>query len=117
MKRQIKLTSESRLLPNFQYSSDAAEVSAILSTRPCLVDHLVVTNNTEVAGFVHVFDAVTVPDDGVIPVARFRIPASGEAPALAPIYVSKGAVVVISTTLGTKTISTNGAFFLAKVSE
>jgi hypothetical protein len=117
MKRQIKLTSESRLLPNFQYSSDAAEVSAILSKRPALIEHLCVTNNTAVAGYCQVFDAVTVPDDGATPVARFELPASSTVKAHMPIYVAEGAVVVISTTLGTKTISTNGAFFVAKISE
>lgn len=117
MKQRIIVTSQKRVIPEYQYTSDAAEVSAVLLDEPGIVEDLVVTNNTAVAGYVQVFDETTLPGDGATPILRFHLPASSTVSMDNNIYVSKGAVVCISTTLATKTISANAAWFHANLTE
>jgi hypothetical protein len=123
-KPRVKVASEHRHLPDFVYWSDAAEVSAILSTKPCQVKDLIITNNTSTAGFVHVFDSETLPADGATPLLRLGLPATNTGTASVgsvwvdnDLFFEKGCVVCISTTFATKTISANAAYFNANISE
>ena len=100
--------------PRFRVHSDVAAVSLVLFTGKGKILRAVVTNTTGTAGFLQVHDALTLPDDGAVPVFSVQIPASGSA-VIEDLHCATGAVLAISTTAGTLTISTNNAFFSANV--
>lgn len=123
-KPRIALTSEKRVIPDYDYSSEAAEVSAILSTEPCVISDLIVTNATSTKGYVHLFDADEVPSTGAVPKLRLGLPATDTGTTTVGYvsvdndrYFQKGCVVAISTTFATFTASANTAYFNANISE
>lgn len=124
MKQQVKVSSEKRHVPDYDYSSAAAEVAAILSPRACQVNDLIVTNATAVRGFVHIFDAVAVPATGAVPKLRLGLPATNTETAVVGYvavdndrFFEQGCVVAISSSFATFTASANAAYFNANISE
>lgn len=110
-----------RPYPFTRYSSPEAEVYAQVVKGKGVLESLIVTNNSETAAVVMIFDADGQPEDGATPLLRFGLPANGDYPATATldtdIAVEFGAVAIISTTLGTLTASEETAFFYAEASD
>jgi hypothetical protein len=103
-------------LPRFRVHSDAVDVSLVLFTGKGAIRRAVVTNTTGTAGYLQVHDALTLPVDTTVPVFSIQLPASGSA-VIEDLHCAIGAVLAISTTAGTLTISTNDAFFSANVTK
>lgn len=110
-----------RPYPFTRYASPEAEVYAQVVKGKGVLESLIVTNNSETAAVVMIFDADGQPDDGATPILRFGLPANGDYPANASldtdIAVKHGAVAIISTTIDTLTASEETAFFYAEASD
>lgn len=101
-------------IPAFRtHSHGGAATSYVLMADKGFVESLIVVNATSTAGFVQVHDATSLPADGVVPLVSFPLPASTAIALDTPIYCTTGAVVCISTTLATKTLSANTALYYA----
>lgn len=101
-------------------SSTAAEASHILKALPGKLYWLAVSNQTSTAGFVQVFNSITVPADGsVVPLLCVNIPATGTVTLsfldTPPAQFTTGITAVISSgaVCTTKTTGVATAFFQA----
>lgn len=121
MRERIDGIRRRREYPFLRYSSDEAESYAQVVKGKGVLEKLIVTNNSETAAVVMIFDGDGLPEDGAIPVLRFGLPANGDYLAAAsldtPVSVNGGAVVVISTTADDLTASEETAWFFAEVSD
>jgi hypothetical protein len=110
-----------RPYPFTRYASEEAELFAQVVKGKGILESLIVTNNSETAAVVMIFDADGQPANGETPLVRFGLPANGDYPATVAfdtdIAVEHGAVAILSTTLGTLTASEETAFFYAEASD
>ena len=99
------------------HRSEGAVTSLLLFVGGGIIDSLLITNNSAVAGFIHIWDSATVPADTTVP----HYP---PIPLAASSYVrltdlgfpvTVGACISISSTLATTTLSANAAFIAAVV--
>lgn len=120
-RKRIDALRPRRPYPFTRYSSDEPEVFAQVVKGKGVLESLIVTNNTETAGVVMIFDADGQPEDGATPILRFGLPANGDYPGSnsldTDIAVEHGAVAIISTAVGTLTASENAAWFYAEASD
>lgn len=120
-RKRIDTIRHRRPYPFTRYRSDEAEVFAQVVKGKGILESLIVTNNSETAAVVMIFDADGLPANGATPILRFGLPANGDYPATATldtdIPVERGAVVVISTSIETFTVSEETAFFYAEASD
>jgi len=101
-------------LTGFQTHGEDPVTSLVVHDGPATLNYLRVVNNTGTAGFLQIHNATALPLDGVKPLLSVPIAANADVNIDEPIYCSTGLVVVISTTLATKTISSNAALVFAK---
>lgn len=120
-RKRIDTLRPRRPYPFVRYASDEPEVYAQVVKGKGVLESLLVTNNSNTAAVVMIFDADGQPDDGSVPILRFGLPANGDYPATATldtdIAVERGAVAIISTTIETLTASEETAFFYAEASD
>lgn len=93
-------------------NSAAADTDVLLFTGAGIIERLVVINATGTAGFVQIHDAATLPADTAVPIYSRALAANGEV-VIEDVYCATGAIVAVSTTAATLTISTNNAAFFA----
>ena len=114
METQITSAHNKDRIPRYRvYSHGGVAVSYVLLDSKGVVESLVVTNSTGVAGFVQILDAASLPANATVPVVSMPIAANATVTLEVPVFCSTGAVVAISTTLAALTISTNAAMFYA----
>jgi hypothetical protein len=101
-------------LPEFQTHGVDPVASLVVHDGEATLRYLRVVNTTATAGFVQIHNTTSVPSESAKPLLSVPITANGEVTIDQPIYCSTGLVVLISTTLATKTISTNTALVFAK---
>ena len=101
-------------LPEFQTHGVDPVVSLVVHDGEATLRYLRVVNTTATAGFVQIHNAAALPSEAAKPLLSVPIAANGEVVLDQPIYCSTGLVVLISTTLAAKTISTNTALIFAK---
>lgn len=120
-RKRIDALRPRRPYPFTRYASSDPEVYAQVVKGKGVLESLLVTNNSNTAAVVMIFDADGQPDDGSVPILRFGLPANGDYPATATldtdIAVERGAVAIISTTIETLTASEETAFFYAEASD
>lgn len=108
---QIKTASKDGVY-RARVNSPAADTDVLLFEDPGTIERLVVINATGTAGFVQIHDAATLPIDTTVPIYSRAIAANGEV-VIEDVYCAIGAIVAISTTGPTLTISANTAAFFA----
>lgn len=114
METQITSIHNQDRIPRYRvHSHGGAAVSYVLLASKGVVESMVVTNNTGVAGFVQILDAATLPANATVPIVSIPIAADATITLDIPVFCSTGAVVAISTTKAALTISTNAALFYA----
>lgn len=97
----------------FRCHSEGAVTNYRISDEPgSLVDFLI-TNATETAGFVQLFDAKELPEEGTVPLLAFPLAAGKGVGMEGRVSVTEGLVVAISTDLEELAASTNGAMIFA----
>ena len=112
----VNSTYEKEAIPqSLVHSHGGAAASYVLLTSSGFVKQLVVTNATANARFVQIHDAVSLPADTSVPVFSVPIAASSTVTIDVPIFVGTGAVVALSSTMATLTISADTAMFYANV--
>lgn len=92
--------------------SSPADTDVVLFTEEGTIERLVAVNASSNARYIQVHDAETLPIDTTVPLYSRRIPADGEV-VIEDVYCVNGAVVVVSDTADTLTISTDTAHFYA----
>lgn len=101
-------------IPSYRvYSDGGAATSYVLMAHKGFVTGLIVVNNTATAGWVQIHDATSLPIDGTVPLLSFPIPSNAAVALDTPIYCATGAVVAISTTRATLTLSSDTALYYA----
>lgn len=105
-------TASRDLVARFRVHSSEAAPSILVFAGAGIVERAVVVNATATGGYLQVHDAAALPDNDAVPVLSIVIPASG-AVVIEDVYCATGAVLAISTTAATLTISTNNSAFFA----
>lgn len=98
---------------NRRVHSAGALASMVVSALPGKLHHLAVVNASANARFVQIHDAASLPADTAVPLFSWPIAANGTFELPFGIPVTTGAVVAISSTLATLTISADTATMLA----
>jgi hypothetical protein len=108
---QIKTASKD-LVYRARVNSAAADTDVLLFEGAGVIERAVIVNATANAGFIQVHDADELPANTAVPIWSRVLPANGEV-VIEDIYCADGAVLAVSTTGATLTISTNNAAFFA----
>lgn len=99
---------------DFRCHSEGPITNYRIADKPGLLTDLIVTNITDEAGFVQLFDATELPGDGATPLLSVPLPADKGAIEIgARVAVQSGLVLAISTTVDELTESTNEAMVFA----
>lgn len=110
-------TASSALANGTRVSSTAYEASRVLKASAGNLVSLF-GYNSGAAGFIQLFDAATLPADGVAPVATFAVPGTANFSldvAVLGLPFSAGIVAAFSTTGPTKTLGTASLFLTALI--
>jgi hypothetical protein len=102
-------------VPRFRVDSEGGDTDMVLGAVPVKIINFKVKNLTGTAGFVQIHDAIALPNNGAVPLWVLDLPANGFCGDDIPLDCFTGAVMAISTTASTLTISTNNAIMVATV--